>query len=75
MRLLLKYYGKSILRWAGKKAMQRVQKQFTQRPGTGQENTVSEGETQVRQNPQATAQPKGKANKTVGEYVDYEEID
>jgi UPF0716 family protein affecting phage T7 exclusion len=76
LRLIARFYGKSIIQWAGRKAMQRVQKQFEQRTGTRSSNTdLNDGETQV-QTPRANEEkPTKSKKKTVGEYIDYEEID
>ncbi|WP_194850439.1 DUF4834 family protein [Nonlabens antarcticus] len=75
VRLILKHYGKSILSWAGKKAMQRVQKQFNQRQTPADGSTIKDGETELKSK-RSHSSPSGKnPNKTVGEYVDYEEID
>ena len=71
----MRAYGKSILKWAGKKAMQRVQKQFDQRQSSARAGSTKVGETEIKSTPssRSTSQPRSK--KTVGEYVDYEEID
>ncbi|WP_041496936.1 DUF4834 family protein [Nonlabens marinus] len=75
VRLLLKYYGKSILSWAGRKAMQRVQKQFHKQQNTSSDSPFTNGKTQVNTpNSKSTSRQKN-PKKTVGEYVDYEEID
>jgi hypothetical protein len=75
VRLLLKYYGKSIVSWAGRKAMQRVQKQFEQRQNPTDSSSINEGETQIRPKGSPSTKSRKNPNKTVGEYVDYEEID
>lgn len=75
VRLLLKYYGKSIVSWAGRKAMQRVQKQFEQRQNRADGSTINEGETEINSKGSPSFQSGKNPNKTVGEYVDYEEID
>ncbi len=71
IRLIVRIYGKSILQWAGKKAMQRVQKQFEQR----QNQSSTREETQVNKGTPFSNSKQTKSKKTVGEYVDYEEID
>lgn len=75
VRLLLKYYGKSIIRWAGKKAMERVQKQFYQQQSGREETVAKDGRTEVRRPKPSPGPQKKNPNKVVGDYVDYEEID
>lgn len=71
VRLIVRIYGKSILRWAGNKAMQRVQRQFQQRQDTRPEA----GETIINDRSNREQRDRSSVKKTVGEYVDYEEID
>ena len=75
VRLIVRIYGKSILKWAGKKAMNRVQRQFEQRQNGSQRNTVNEGETIINDTSSTSSANSQSSKKTVGEYVDYEEID
>ncbi|AZQ44237.1 DUF4834 family protein [Nonlabens ponticola] len=75
VRIVVKYFGKSILRWAGAKAMERVQRNFNQENSTSaKRSTVAEGEVKVERK-STTQRARSNPNKTVGEYVDYEEID
>ncbi len=74
VRLIVRIYGKSILQWAGKKALERVQKQFDQR-NEANYHKPNNGETQVEYQNTGPARKKSNTNKSVGEYVDYEEID
>ena len=74
VRLIVRMYGKSILKWAGKKAMQRVQKQFEQRQNQSS-NSSKVGETEINRNSKSSTNGNPSSKKTVGEYVDYEEID
>jgi hypothetical protein len=77
IRLLWRAFGKLILRWLGKKAMEKVQKKFTGQAGYDSQNYSSgrttEGETEVHSKAKVKRNPKSK--KVVGEYVDFEEID
>jgi len=75
VRLLFKYYGKSIISWAGRKAMQRVQKQFQQRQNAANDTTINDGQTEVNRPSSRSATAEKNPKKTVGEYIDYEEID
>ena len=75
VRLIVRTYGKSILKWAGKKAMQKVQKKFEQQYAAqgNQEGSVTSPSGSRRSSVHPPASTKN--NKKVGEYVDYEEID
>ncbi|PRP66590.1 DUF4834 family protein [Nonlabens agnitus] len=76
VRLIVRMYGKSILKWAGKKAMDRVQRQFEQRQNdSSYQNTAKEGETIINNSNSTSRTHTQPSKKTVGEYVDYEEID
>ncbi|PQJ32938.1 hypothetical protein BST92_13840 [Nonlabens arenilitoris] len=72
VRLILKYYGASILKWLGKKAMQRMSRSFEKRSGMNTDDLFNQS-----QGPRSSQKKvnKPKENKTVGEYVDFEEID
>lgn len=72
VRLILKYYGASILKWLGKKAMQRMSRSFEKRSGMNTDDLFNQP-----QGPRSSQKKvnKPKENKTVGEYVDFEEID
>lgn len=79
IRLLWRAFSPMILRWLGKKAMEKVQNSFERR--TGFNTRPPDGKTKVHRKPQSserggrakTENPKSK--KVVGEYVDFEEID
>ena len=55
--------------------MNRVQRQFEQRQNESQRNTVNEGETIINDTSSTSSANSQRSKKTVGEYVDYEEID
>ena len=73
IRLLWKTFGKTVLKWLGMKAMQRVQKSFEKRTGfnTGQ----NPFQTQQSTSTQKSTPLKSNEKKKVGEYIDFEEID
>lgn len=75
IRLVWRAYGKQILSWMGRKAMQKVQKSFEQRmggqPGFGQRTDSTETRREKSNAKKHTFREK----KKVGEYVDFEEID
>ncbi|MEO9952186.1 DUF4834 family protein [Nonlabens sp.] len=73
VRLLWRAFGKTVLKWLGMKAMQRVQKSFEKRTGfnTG-ENPF---QNQQAKSTKTTTSFKSNENKKVGEYIDFEEID
>lgn len=75
MRWIVRMYGKSILKWAGNKAMERVKKNFEQRQNASAGPTVKNGETVINDVNTKEKSHTSSSNKTVGEYVDYEEID
>lgn len=68
---VLKFLVKLFAPYLLKKAVDKVQKKATQQYNNQQESTVDEGKTVVDKKPQTTKQ----SNNTVGEYVDFEEID
>jgi hypothetical protein len=69
-RLFFKFFGKSILQWLSKKAMQRIARKMGDPNGFGNFNSSS----QPTHSPKKSV-PKKKSKKVVGEYVDFEEID
>lgn len=71
IRLLWRAFGPMLLRWMGKKAMEKVNRSFEKRTGNSQasQNTG----TTVERNQSTGSIPREK--KKVGEYVDFEEID
>ncbi|MDO6744719.1 DUF4834 family protein [Tenacibaculum soleae] len=68
---VLKFLVKLFAPYLLKKAVDKVQKKATQQYNNQQESTVDEGKTVVDKKPQTTKQ----SNNSVGEYVDFEEID
>ncbi len=76
VRLVWRAYGKQILSWMGRKAMQRVQKSFEQRMGgqPGYDGDFSGNTHKQKKNSSSTKQT-FREKKKVGEYVDFEEID
>ena len=72
VRLILKYYGASIIKWLGKKAMQRMSRSFEKRSGMNTDDLFNQSQG-PRSSQKKVNNPKEK--KTVGEYVDFEEID
>lgn len=68
---VLKFLVKLFAPYLLKKAVDKVQKKATQQYNDQQESTVDEGKTVVDKKPQTTKQ----SNNSVGEYVDFEEID
>ena len=68
IKILSRIFAPALLRYVTKKAEKQFGQQFNQY--NRQEPQKNEGETVIDK------MPKGKtSNKTVGEYVDYEEID
>ena len=55
--------------------MNRVQKQFQQRQQQQGNHTAARGKTSIDSNSQKNPTSNPNSKKTVGEYVDYEEID
>ncbi|CAM1362899.1 DUF4834 family protein [Tenacibaculum soleae] len=68
---VLKFLVKLFAPYLLKKAVDKVQKKAAQQYNNQQESTVDEGKTVVDKKPQTTKQ----SNNSVGEYVDFEEID
>lgn len=74
IRLVWRFFGKLILAWLGKKAMERVQRSFQQQTGfNSTNNPFSKNQTSDQSPDKTFSQPREK--KKVGEYVDFEEID
>ncbi|MDP5077316.1 MAG: DUF4834 family protein [Nonlabens sp.] len=73
IRLVWRFFGKAILAWMGKKAMQRVQRSFESRMGANGNPFGNTQQQQTQQSSKKSSQPLEK--KTVGEYIDFEEID
>ena len=70
LKLLLKWAGPYIMRYVAKKAGKQFEKMFQQ--AANPNNTASEaGKTTIDRNPIGRKKPKT----TVGEYVDYEEVE
>ena len=66
LKFLVKLFAPYLLKKAVDKVQQKAQQQYNQ-----QEPIVDEGKTVVDKKPQSTKQ----SNNSVGEYVDFEEID
>lgn len=73
IRLLWKAFGKTVLKWLGMKAMQRVQKSFEKR--TGFHTGESPFQNQQAESAKTSTPLKSNEKKKVGEYIDFEEID
>jgi uncharacterized membrane protein len=74
LRLVFRFVGKAILAWLGKKLLQRVQRSFESRTGfSGNDPFEAPPEQAAQEQKQQSSQPLEK--KTVGEYIDFEEID
>ncbi len=69
VKLVLKYYGKAIMRFVLRKIGKRVERKF--REAKGFDEARETGKTTITHKPQA----RQSINKEVGEYIDYEEID
>lgn len=67
LRLAMPY----LLKYLAKKATQRMEKAFFGNAANPGESTTKTGKTSIDKMPER----KKRSNKTVGEYVDYEEID
>ena len=66
LKFLVKLFAPYLLKKAVDKVQKKAQQQYNQ-----QESTVEEGKTVVDKKPQNTKQ----SNNSVGEYVDFEELD
>lgn len=66
LKFLVKLFAPYLLKKAVDKVQKKAQQQYNQ-----QETTVEEGKTVVDKKPQNTKQ----SNNSVGEYVDFEELD
>ncbi|UAB82990.1 DUF4834 family protein [Zunongwangia sp. SCSIO 43204] len=75
-KILLKYFGPILLKYAMKKMGRKFEQQFSQQFNGAQQkaqnkNTSQEGNVSIKKKPRNHR----KSNKEVGEYIDYEEID
>ncbi|SFC82361.1 protein of unknown function [Zunongwangia mangrovi] len=75
-KILLKYFGPILLKYAMKKMGRKFEQQFSQQFNGAQQkaqnkNTSQEGNFSIKKKPRN----RRKSNKEVGEYIDYEEID
>lgn len=75
IRVLWRYFGKTIIKWLGMKALQRIQKGFEKRAGfkEGQNPFKIQKTGSWGINRYSTLKIKSKEK--VGEYIDFEEID
>lgn len=74
IRLIFRVFGKAILAWLGKKLLQRVQRGFESRAGfSGNNPSEAASQQAAQEQKRQSSQPREK--KTVGEYIDFEEID
>ncbi|WP_250436650.1 DUF4834 family protein [Hanstruepera flava] len=69
IKILSRLFAPALLRYVTKKAEKQFGQQFNQY-NSRQEQTKKEGEVSIDKMPNSKS-----SNKTVGEYVDYEEID
>ncbi|SDS63152.1 protein of unknown function [Gillisia sp. Hel1_33_143] len=67
-KLLIKWFGPMILKYFLKRIGSKFQQQFNQQPS---KRSKKEGDVVIEKKPNNSR----KANKKVGEYIDYEEID
>lgn len=72
LRLIFKFFGASIMRWLGRKALERMSKSFEKRSGMNFNDFNNAQEPESRTHKKVN-NPTEK--KVVGEYVDFEEID
>jgi hypothetical protein len=76
IRVLWRYFGKTIIKWLGMKALQRIEKSFKKRAGfqEGQHPFQNSGNRPPKE---STGKVPLKSNekKKLGEYIDFEEID
>ena len=75
-KILLRYFGPMLLKYAMKKMGRKFEQQFNQQFNGDQQdaktkNTTREGNVSIDKKPRN----RRKSNKEVGEYIDYEEID
>nr|WP_290699413.1 DUF4834 family protein [Lacinutrix sp.] len=70
IKVVSKYFGPLILKYFTKKAMERFGGQFRNPGNQKQTPPQKEGEISIDKMPENKS-----SNKSVGEYVDYEEID
>ena len=70
LKLLWRWLGPSLLKFAVKKTEERFQEQFNTYQNMRQPSE-NEGETTIIRNPKRNR----KSSKKVGEYIDFEEID
>ncbi|WBL24387.1 DUF4834 family protein [Zunongwangia sp. HGR-M22] len=75
-KILLKYFGPMLLKYAMRKMGRKFEQQFSQQFGGGpqrtqQQKSAKEGKVSIDKEPKN----RRKSNKEVGEYIDYEEID
>ncbi|MGB5980559.1 MAG: DUF4834 family protein [Nonlabens sp.] len=73
VRLIRKTFGSQIMRWMGKKAMQRVQKSFEDHMNANE--SAQNRETSYKKPNRGSKTNEFREKKKVGEYVDFEEID
>lgn len=67
-KMFFRWFGPIILKYFLKKIGSKFQQQFNPQAPTG--SSGKKGEVVIEKKPK-----KGKSNKNVGEYIDYEEID
>ncbi|HCV81415.1 MAG: DUF4834 domain-containing protein [Zunongwangia sp.] len=75
-KIILRYFGPMLLKYAMKKMGRKFEQQFNQQfngrqQNAQQRNTTGEGNVSINKKPRN----RRKSNKEVGEYIDYEEID
>ncbi|MFC6859661.1 DUF4834 family protein [Zunongwangia atlantica] len=75
-KILLRYFGPMLLKYAMKKMGRKFEQQFNQQfnaaqQGAQNKNTTKEANVSINKKPRN----RRKSNKEVGEYIDYEEID
>lgn len=71
LKILLKMFAPKIMGYAAKKTEQHFRERFGDFTNTHQRQPTTEGEVVIEKKPDKGRQSKG----TVGEYIDFEEID
>lgn len=70
-KILLKWFGPKLFSYAAKKTQERFRAQFGQFNNEQEQNTSQNDDVIIDKNPKN----KSKSRKTVGEYIDFEEIE
>ena len=71
LKILFRYFGPMLLRYFMKRMGRKFEQQFNQQFGGPQQQNNKKGKVSIDKKPKSGRE----SNKTVGEYIDYEEID